>query len=269
MSLWQPGVEGKAQNTIILGRGTARLLLPSACSTWRCSSAPCSGPKLTTTRSPVSRCPLACRQVVPAALPARKLQHLPALPRMPVLSSSSRQVCWRLVLPLRATEISAKLASSACGECAECSSSDSTVGNGTASTVKGPVTRSLFLAFSGWSYRVSLLASEAIERSMAACMLWRAVRKATNNGWACALQPSGSQTAPPTPAGRRPEVAQLDLSGSAHALGHGERLVRRLCRQRGIELHQRRSNGRVHALVDRVNLGVVGNVLSVTCGTVL
>jgi hypothetical protein len=54
--------------------------------------------------------------------------------------------------------ISAKSASASAPCATRCSSSDSTVGKGTASTVNGPVTRSLFLVFSGWSYSVSLSA---------------------------------------------------------------------------------------------------------------
>ena len=50
-------------------------------------------------------------------------------------------------VPVRAT---AKSASCGLGAFAEWASKDNTVGKGTASTVKGPVTRSLFLVFSGF-----------------------------------------------------------------------------------------------------------------------
>jgi hypothetical protein len=74
------GSKAKAQNTIILGLGNKSPASPSACSTCRCSSAPCSGPKLITTRSPAVQ--VATRVQAGRAgqhLQLGKLQHLPAL----------------------------------------------------------------------------------------------------------------------------------------------------------------------------------------------
>ena len=51
MSLAASGSKVKAQNTIIFGRGNRSPASRMASSTCFCSSAPCSGPKLTTTRS--------------------------------------------------------------------------------------------------------------------------------------------------------------------------------------------------------------------------
>ena len=192
MSLAASGSKAKAQNTIILGRGNSSPASFNARSTWRCSSAPCSGPKLTTTRSPVSRLPLACTLVVPGnTSSSAKRSICPPLPRMPVFSNSSRQACWRLVWPLRAMLISAKSGPGACPACAGSSSSDSTVGKGTASTVNGPHTRSLALSRSGWSYSVSLSALAAMLRSISACIFCRAVWKAASGSCSSSAQSAG------------------------------------------------------------------------------
>ena len=66
------------------------------------------------------------------------------LPRMPVFRSSARHSAWRNVSPERATEASPAggVPGSVIGR---------TVGAGTASTVKGPVTRARLPSTFGWS----------------------------------------------------------------------------------------------------------------------
>ena len=75
--------------------------------------------------------------------------NCPALPRMPVLSNSSRQSAWRTVSPERAT-----VSSAGSGSASSPSSMGLTAGAGTASTLNGPVTRFLPVSTSGWSYSV-------------------------------------------------------------------------------------------------------------------
>jgi len=65
---------------------------------------------------------------------------------MPVLSNSSRHSAWRSVSPERASESSAAGCSPAM-----ISSGERTAGAGTASTVKGPVTRAFWRSTTGWS----------------------------------------------------------------------------------------------------------------------
>ncbi len=90
----------------------------------------------------------ACSQRVPASGSTReKSMCWPPLPRMPVFSSSSRHSAWRSVSPERAMDASAV----ARRGCSSISSSDFTVGAGTASTVNGPVTRTFGLSTCGWS----------------------------------------------------------------------------------------------------------------------
>lgn len=67
-----------------------------------------------------------CRQTAPGSTSSSaNFSICPPWPRMPVLSSSSRQPCWRLVAPLRAM---AKSASRADGVVLDCLSNESTVG---------------------------------------------------------------------------------------------------------------------------------------------
>jgi hypothetical protein len=109
MSFAASGSKVKAQNRMNFGDGRRVSASVSASSTCLCSSAACSGPKLTTTRSPVSASdPLAWMCFSPGSVSnSAKRSMAPPLPRTPVLSSSSRHSDWREVSPERATVSSA------------------------------------------------------------------------------------------------------------------------------------------------------------------
>ena len=141
----------------------ARFFLRSSC-----SSGACSGPKEMTTRSaayaapgsPVrsatrsaprsfgSVSPSAWSQRVPGSGSTRENRiRCPRFPRIPVFRSSSRHSACRSVSPERASEASASCRT----EPSAAASSGFTTGAGTASTVKGPVTRAFPLSARGWS----------------------------------------------------------------------------------------------------------------------
>src|SRR3990172_10913154 len=177
----------KAQNKTICGLGFRWAASSNASSTVRCSNGACSGPKQTNTLCTFSPPPegsgvgfvsvSACKYRVP--LNGSTLVNsisLPPFALTPARSSSSRQLLWRRVSPLRATDVSAvspppappsvrgTLVSPAGGRFVPRlrgwgedlnSSNDFATGAGTASTVKGPVTRNRLLSINGWSYKVS------------------------------------------------------------------------------------------------------------------
>jgi hypothetical protein len=109
MSLAASGSKVKAQNTTNFGFGTSFCASSMARSTCFCSSAACSGPKLTAIVSPVSATdPTAWICDRPGATSRSVIFSIaPPLARRPVRTSSSRHCVWREVSPDRATVASA------------------------------------------------------------------------------------------------------------------------------------------------------------------
>ena len=128
MSLAASSSNWKAQNKTMCGLGFRWAASSNASSTVRCSNGACSGPKQTNTRfvsspwpSPAgTSSPLpppagdtfvsasACKYRVPLNGSTRVNSiSLPPFALTPARSSSSRQLLWRRVSPLRATDVSA------------------------------------------------------------------------------------------------------------------------------------------------------------------
>jgi len=165
MSLAASGSNWIAAKTINLGLGTSFRASSMANSICRCSNGACSGPKETTTRRRSVAAPSrtfmapsslglvsasACNQRVPESGSTRENRIIcPPLPRIPARSSSLRHSSCRTVSPERETDSSAGVGVAVSSPAS--AAGDFTIGEGTASTVNGPVTRVLELSGIAWS----------------------------------------------------------------------------------------------------------------------